>query len=604
MEEEDILGSSLFYSCMSSVANDDHEIGARAQHHVVSSNNERSVPIKAAELMPTANVNRQTSEDKGSIPSQPETKERSNITAEVTAGPSTGISSNPSSNSNSSWSVLSENERPAVRSITFNRDRTCLIVCTNVGVRIRTLESLSLSSNLHVENDDANNNANTNNNPGSAWIHDVPLPPDGATYAQLLHNTSLLAVVKPDAPRICFLYNAKNAASPLAALSLSAAVKRVELQHRVLVAMTVDLRLHVFHMTDGGDTDTEKKPLRPTLITTLNIMHPSDSTRNVTRGLDGYNAGSYFDLSANYLVCKSYNATPGTIRVYDPTIVHSIASVASNASIGSGSARSTASSWDKHNSPPLVKKIKRRIHLLTTINAHDHSVTRMLIGGGGKDQQTFLATVSSKGTTIRVFGLPTGEHLFEWHRGSRACQFYSLSWNGSADRLVSFGSSGTIHVFDWQKKKQPTEMVESVGGLEFEQVSEDVPARELNKAGTGNPKPLLRRIGSSIKKRATGSSINDVPSKHRSCVKMKYKPSALTSNLAAGTANSNAKASARSQPLVLALLDRNHSEGRKNDLAEREDSLALCSLDGELRQYVLTDKTIEVVQIEDILARR
>jgi WD40 repeat protein len=222
----------------------------------------------------------------------------------------------------------------------------------------------------------------------------------------------------------------------------------------------------------------------------------------------------------------------------------------------------------------------------------------MLIGGGDKDQQTFLATVSSKGTTIRVFSIPTGEHLFEWHRGSRACQFYSLSWNGAADRLAAFGSSGTIHIFDWQKKKQPVEMMESVEGLEFEQVDEDVPARELDKAGTGNSKPLLRRIGSSIKKRATGSSSNAVPSKHRSCVKMKYKPST------AAAANSNAKASARSQPLVLALLDRNHSDDRKTDLAEREDTLALCSLDGELRQYVLKDKTIEVAQIEDVLARR
>ena len=217
------------------------------------------------------------------------------------------------------------------------------------------------------------------------------------------------------------------------------------------MAMTVDLRLHVFHLT-GGAADTDA--LCPTLITTLNIMHPSDSPRNVTRGMDGFNAGSYFDLSPNedqpYLICKSFNGSPGTVRVYDPTIIKELPHAACNASIGSGSAPSIASSWDKYDSPPTMTKAKHRIHFLTSINAHDHSVTRMLIGSGKFTQQTYMATASSKGTTIRVFGLPHGSLLWEWHRGSRQCQIYSISWNGSADRLATFGSSGTIHVFDWK----------------------------------------------------------------------------------------------------------------------------------------------------------
>ncbi|KAL7538530.1 hypothetical protein ACHAXR_010371 [Thalassiosira sp. AJA248-18] len=613
MEGEDastILESSLFFSCMSSATASDEHDGGEGK-------------AKVADSVPSSDhVGRGKDTERPQM-----SDEEHNVIPSIDARASnptdakgSNIASNPSS-SNSSWSVLSEKERPLVRSITFNRDRTCLIVSTTTGVRIRMLESLHLS----LENLDGGDNNNTQ----SSWIHDVPLPPDGATYAQLLHSTSLLAVVKPSSPRCCFLYNAKDASSPLAALPLSAAVKRVELQRRVLAAMTVDLRLHVFHMTDSdggsdvqqnngnGDSEgvTEKKSLRPTLITTLNIFHPSDSPRNVTRGLNGFNAGSYFDLSthedAPYLVCKSFNGKPGTVRVYDPTTIHNLANVAScNASIGSGSAVSTTSSWDKYNSPPASKKNRRRLHLLTTINAHDHSVTRMVIGGGGNEQQTFLATVSSKGTTIRVFGLPTGDHLWSWHRGSRPCQFHSLSWNAAADRLASYGSSGTIHIFDWQKKKQPAEMSESLecddahDDRDFEKVDDDAGPRAFDKTMTQNSKPLLRRIGSSIKRRATGSS-NASPSKHRSMAKMKYKPSALPST--AASTGSNAK-STRPPSLVFALLDRNHGEDRKNGRgAEKEETLVLCSTEGEceLRQYsVMSDGSIGLIQIEDVLSRR
>jgi hypothetical protein len=367
----------------------------------------------------------------------------------------------------------------------------------------------------------------------------------------------------------------------------------VELQRKVLAAMTVDLRLHVFHLTVSGASDTTA--LRPTLIVTLNIMHPSDSPRNVTRGMDGFNAGSYFDLSPNedqpYLICKSFNGSPGTVRVYDPTIVKELANVGScNASIGSGSAPSTASSWDKYDSPPEVNKVKRRIHFLTSINAHDHSVTRMLVGGGRNTQPTYLATASSKGTAIRVFGLPKGSLLWEWHRGSRPCQIYSISWNGGADRLVTYGSSGTIHVFDWQKEKWPVSVDDDDidKGGDFEKVHDyDGPFfRDKKMAATGDSSPLLQRIGSSIKRHASGSS-NPSSSKHRSSTKLKYKPSP------------SSPSTPRSQTLVLSFLS--SSSNRIIDTIDQEDTLVLCSMDFELRRYSVK-KSIELTWIEDVLA--
>lgn len=510
-----------------------------------------------------------------------------------------------SSNSNSSWSVLSNKQRPVVRSITFNRDRTCLILITNFGVRVRTLESLHISlQNLNVNDNEEESDNNSN------WIHDVPLPPDGATYAQLLHNTSLLAVIKPASPRCCQLFNAKHSSSPLAIMPLSAAVKRVELQRKVLVAMTVDLRLHIFHMSDDGGI--YGKALKPTLVTTLNIFHPSDSARNM-RGLEGYNAGSYFDLSPNedepYLVCKSFNGSPGTVRLYNPTVVQTLPNVNKcSASLGSGrSAISTASSWDRHDNAhhPITKKTKRRLQLLTTINAHDHSVTRMLIGGGGKGKTSlcctsYLATVSSKGTTIRLFGLPTGDYLWEWHRGKRPCQFYSLSWGGSdCDRLVSYGSSGTIHVFDWAKKREPKVMNYPEGeddddGYDFEKVhdDDDEGSRKLVLDSTTptKPKALLRRLSSPLTHRITGKTKKAPasPPKHRSYTKLKYKPSASAS-----------VSSTKTQALIISMLDRD--ESITSDIAEiEEDRLVVCTIDGELRQYSV-QKNVDLTQVEDVL---
>ncbi|KAL9181154.1 hypothetical protein ACHAXT_009959 [Thalassiosira profunda] len=610
MDEDDsssILESSLFFSCMSSSPPDEdvrteHGDGAcgsgndgtdRAKDPPAAVHRESTQPVTDISASDGRANGSSQLQDKHPTPTAADATVQALAPAPVQIRPPAppAVEARVSnSSSNSSWSVIPEKERPVVRSITFNRDRTCLIISTNIGVRIRTLESLSLQ-NLHY---DASNQ--------QSWIFDVPLPPDGATYAQLLHSSSLLAVVKPSSPRCCFLYNAKNTTSPLAALPLSAAVKRVELNKRCLAAMTVDLRLHVFHMTEGGGA-ADKLPFRPTLVTTLNVMHPSDSPRNVTRGLDGYNAGSYFDLCPKeeepLLVCKSFNGGPGTVRVYDPSIVSTISTnVASDASARSGkSAASTASSWDKYNSPPETKKVKRRIQLLTTITAHENACTRMLIGGGGKEKQTFLATVSAKGTTIRVFGLPKGDQMWEWHRGSKPCTFYSISWNGTAaDRLATFGSSGTIHVFDWAKKKQKAGPSESAEEHEmdtangFQRVDDKALQRSADDHATpvtASSTPFLRRIGSTIKRRAERNNNPANPVKNRSAVKMKWRPSVLPT-VSPGS-------SAKSQSLVLALLDRNQSE----------DRLVVCSMEGEMRQYsVKADKSIGLIQVEDALARK
>lgn len=538
-------------------------------------------------------------------------------------------SSNKSSNSNSttsSWNKLPPKSTAIVHSINFNRDRTCLILSTSVGVRIRTLQSMDYSLLPHNNASTSNNtNATKSNISNDSWVHDIPLQ-GGASYAQLLHSTSLLAVVQPHSPRCCFLYNAKNASNALAALPFGAAVKRIELTRRVLVVITVDGKLHIFHMKneanattidgdEGGDTQ-KRNALRPTWIQTLNSMHPTDTVRNLSRGLDALYAGSYFDLSPNedtpYLVCKSFNKTAGTIRVYDPTQVTEveITSLGGNVSVGNKSnatfsvsngeaiSVTTSSSWENScNSPIAKKKMKRRIHLLATIDAHEHSVTRMLIGG------SFLATASAKGTSIRVFSLPTGECLSEWHRGSRSCSIHSISWNGTADRLVSYGSSGTIHVFDWNSQQQKKQLVggnmsanyEHGENKDFQEVNENSERdRSEHEVDVKAVRPLYKRIGASLRRCAVlmeGTTASNAPVKHRSFIKLKCPTSPK----------------GRPQHLVVALLDRNNNSGiiqGNDDEMNREETLAMCSLDGELRQYSLkADGSAELVLMETVAFR-
>lgn len=603
MDDDEDISDSLFHSCMSSF-DDKQEAGEEkdkeeadvdsspdSQHKITKSRQPEEIATRAAAF----SVTNESTVDSSAA------EKASEVASTETNYATGGV--NSTSSSSSSWSLLSEsNERPTIHSITFNRDRTCLVVSTSVGVRIRTLES------IHLVNDD-NIDYNQRNN----LTFDVPLLPDGATYCQILHNTSLIVVIKPSTPRCCYLYNAKNASFPLAALPLSAAVKRVELTRRVLAALTGDGRVHVFHMADGGEDLTEemndmegRKALRPTWVQTLNIMHPTDSCRSLSRGLDIFNVGSYFDLSCEeeqpLLVCKSFNGTSGTIRVYDPTVVEEVSIItrnsSSNVSVGSGTG-SNASSWDYYQNTTPTKKKKRRINLLSTINAHEHSVTRMVIGSSGS--QSFLATTSSKGTTIRLFGLPRGEFLWEFHRGSRSCQFYSLAWSGNADRLVTYGSSGTVHVFSWPKEKDVNvdekNSNDQTEGGDFQQVANSSTRNEYvyHTPKKSSENPLLRRIGASITpKKATATK----PLKHRSFAKLKYKPPTASPS-------TSKKQNPQSQPIIVTLLDRSNGSDtiEKSVLANKEDTLVMCSMDGELRQYSLTSEGyLQLAQLEDILS--
>ena len=551
--EDEPLSESLFHSCIDAEFFDSEEIDSQKHQDEMKIESNKEAAVAGIE--------------------QPRTR-------------TSNISQNEASNSSStsSWSHLPA-PQTKVNSITFDRERSCVILSTSHGVRIRTLDS------LHYDLLQTQRTSNTSDSK-EEWIYDIPFLQSGVTYAQFLRTKSILAVILPENPRCCILYNAaKNTNNPLAALPMSAAVKRVELTKKVLVCITADGRLHVFHMNNGNGE-------RPIWIQSLNVMHPSDTTRNISRGNHIFYSGSYFDLSPTedecYLVCKSFNGTAGTIRVYDPTNILEVEVSNMNASVNSGAvsnATSARSTGEAH------KKVRRRCHLYTTIDSHEHPVTRMVIGSSS--QSSYVATASNKGTTIRVFGLPHGQQLYEWHRGSRSCQILSLSWNGMGDRLVSYGSSNTIHVFEWNnqqqhKRNESTSLEHShPDARDFDDVRENIDtagSTSMTRVMDATPnKSLYKRIGAAIRLHTGGSNVPSTPLKHRSFVKLKYQSNETKDQ----------------QQLVVAVLDRHDTNvisGSMNTNLSREDTVVMCTLNGELRQYsVKLDGTTKLVQLEDVL---
>ncbi|KAL3801032.1 hypothetical protein HJC23_002325 [Cyclotella cryptica] len=610
-DDDDLCNESLFHSCISAT-------GFLSEGDASNGHEESEVNSDDRDVREFAR-NRAANDTKSATAAAPTNEPPLDDAFE---------SSNETSNSHStsSWNLLPPKDAAQtakVNSLTFDRHRTCLILSTSRGVRIRTLQSLhySLLHNHHESTNTTHLHDETTTHDES-WIYDIPFQ-GGATYAQFLHTASLLALISPSSPRCCFLYHAKNASNALAALPMSAAVKRVELTRSVLVCITADGRLQIFHMRCDSDgmatTTTTTTTTTPLWIQTLNVMHPSDTVRNITRGMNIFFSGSYFDLSpdetAPYLVCKSFHGTAGTLRVYDPTRVTEVeisSPSCGNVSLYSGDGMSVAASTSSRvpSAGEVVRtKVRRRCHLHTTIDAHEHAVTRMLIGGGGGAGTSFLATVSSKGTTVRVFGLPRGEQLWEWHRGSRSCHILSLSWNGSGDRLVSYGSSGTIHVFEWnhqQAKKagHDTSTLEYSHGdvRDFEELNEDRSQSHSTNNATGfgstsankSDKPLYKRIGASIRWHTVGGSHTTTPLKRRSFAKLKYQSTGLKI--------------AQQEHLVVALLDRQDtniiSGSNSKSASSREDTVVMCTLTGELRQYsVKLDGCFQVIQMEDVLFR-
>uniref|UniRef100_A0A7S1Z9G8 Autophagy-related protein 18 n=1 Tax=Ditylum brightwellii TaxID=49249 RepID=A0A7S1Z9G8_9STRA len=331
----------------------------------------------------------------------------------------------PQTHNPSSLKKHKHKKRPKIHSISYNHTKDCIILSTSQGCRIRTLVP-TLTSNASV---------------AEVLVHDVPFPsPDasktgGTLLSRMLHRTSLLTVVPISTPRTLSLLDARNtpssSSSILKTLHFTHAIRRIECTKLYLFVLTADGMLHVFHMNESLQR-----------ISSISLLHPSESTRKMTESVYTTYAHSFFDISQSvqeecFLVCR-----------------HSCDS----------SSFSTATTEEKKEFKGNVISVYsvQDMKLLNCVKAHNHhEVVKMCIGGSKKGEQR-LATCSSKGTVIRIFGpLPQLNKLYTLYRGSNPCTMYSLSFNSTATIIACSGSTGTIHIFDLEEESKKKKNEES-----------------------------------------------------------------------------------------------------------------------------------------------
>jgi len=304
-------------------------------------------------------------------------------------------------------------KRPVVRSLVFNQDRDCIAIATSAGFQIQTIDNVNGKSNVHTL--------------------DIR---GGTNCIQILHRTSLLAIVKSKTPRILSLIHARNG-SVVKELSFTSAVRRVEMNKLCVVVLTASGELHVFAYSrkKNGSADLE-------FLIKIEILHETESGRMMTA--DGaMMQGAFFDLTSHlvngcaWLVTKSKDGI-GFLSVY----------------------KIACDALDDKGGSPLAT-----IELVRTFYAHDHGIARIAIGGVGsvkdsdkvnneEDPGLYFATASLQGTIIRVFRLTNCDKLYELQRGSSSCVIHSMAFNGNASLLAVSGSKGTIHLFHLNKDNQ------------------------------------------------------------------------------------------------------------------------------------------------------
>jgi len=290
--------------------------------------------------------------------------------------------------------------RPVIRSLTFNQDRDCIAIATSTGFQISTI-------------DDHNGKRN---------VHKLDIR-GGTNCIQILHRTSLLAIVKSRTPRIVTLIHARNG-RVVKELSFTSAVRRVEMNKLCMVVLTASGELHVFTYKRTMESDAHLE-----FLIKIDILHDSESARTMTAE-GALVQGAYFDLTSHltdgcaWLVAKSKDGV-GVVSVY-------------KIACEGNTALST-------------------IELVESFTAHNNGISRIAIGGvvnekgnsSDSEQRSGLhfATASSKGTIVRVYSLPVCDKLYELQRGSSSCIIHSMAFNANATILSVSGSKGTIHLF-------------------------------------------------------------------------------------------------------------------------------------------------------------
>jgi autophagy-related protein 18 len=86
------------------------------------------------------------------------------------------------------------------------------------------------------------------------------------------------------------------------------------------------------------------------------------------------------------------------------------------------------------------------------IQAHKSPLATVSINPAG----TLLATASDKGTVIRVFGIPNGDKVAQFRRGSYPARIFSISFNAVSSLLCVSSDSETVHIFKFPRNGKPS----------------------------------------------------------------------------------------------------------------------------------------------------
>ena len=82
------------------------------------------------------------------------------------------------------------------------------------------------------------------------------------------------------------------------------------------------------------------------------------------------------------------------------------------------------------------------------VNAHENEIAALAISSDGKQ----LATMSTKGTVLRVWDMDHGDLLFEFRRGTTVATITCIQFSADNRWLVVGSGRGTVHVFDIREK--------------------------------------------------------------------------------------------------------------------------------------------------------
>ncbi|KAF7318053.1 WD40 repeat-like protein [Mycena chlorophos] len=85
----------------------------------------------------------------------------------------------------------------------------------------------------------------------------------------------------------------------------------------------------------------------------------------------------------------------------------------------------------------------RALAPVNAVRAHRSPLAMTSLSGDG----SLLATVSVKGTVIRVFATPTMDKLYQFRRGARETHIYSLAFNPAGTLLAAGSERGTVHLW-------------------------------------------------------------------------------------------------------------------------------------------------------------